>query len=411
MNSNGNHLYFPQKVRGDLLPTIAALHNIIKKQGYSDIILDFSKTDFLSPGFMLPLVTTCRNYRRDNVNFEIILPLDRRAAGMLRNANWLHTIIPELYPKSEKIYKTQVPARQFLTPDDHFSGVDETINVILNTIPDLKRPNLKALEWALNEITDNVLNHAESPVGGIMQVTTLPKRRRIEFMVSDAGIGIPASLRGSRTDILDDASALRAAINEGVTRNSKTNQGNGLYGTYKCCTVSGGEFEILSKNVRLLYTRNSLRVTSSAIPYGGTFVRASIAYDYDRLLEEALVFKGKSHDPEFDFVERRYVSDENNIIFVVKKEINNFGSRDSGRLAMVKISNITEKFKIPIVFDFNGVRVISSSFADEVFGKIFLELGSINFGQLCKFTNIDDTIKGLIDRAIGQRMKLISGNN
>ena len=51
------------------------------------------------------------------------------------------------------------------------------------------------------------------------------------------------------------------------------------------------------------------------------------------------------------------------------------------------------------------VQLISSSFADEVFGKLFIGLGPIRFGQLCRFTNIDTTVQKLIDRAIEQRMK------
>jgi hypothetical protein len=51
------------------------------------------------------------------------------------------------------------------------------------------------------------------------------------------------------------------------------------------------------------------------------------------------------------------------------------------------------------------VHLISSSFADEVFGKLFVALGPIKFGQLCKFKNVDPTVRTLMDRAISQRMK------
>ncbi len=36
---------------------------------------------------------------------------------------------------------------------------------------------------------------------------------------------------------------------------------------------------------------------------------------------------------------------------------------------------------------------------------LFLELGPIKFGNLCKFKNVDPTVQALIDRAIYQRMK------
>lgn len=198
---------------------------------------------------------------------------------------------------------------------------------------------------------------------------------------------------------------MRAAIEEGVTRNKATNQGNGLYGTFKCCEVSGGEFEVLSGTVHLLYRDGSLQVSRSNIPFKGTFVRASINYGYERLLERALVFGGKSYDPGFDYVERMYQGSGDDINFVVKQELDAFGSREAGRAARTKIENLMDGGRTAVDFDFDGLHLISSSFADEVFGKLFVTLGPIKFGQLCRFKNVDSTVQKLIDRAIGQRMK------
>jgi hypothetical protein len=47
----------------------------------------------------------------------------------------------------------------------------------------------------------------------------------------------------------------------------------------------------------------------------------------------------------------------------------------------------------------------SSSFADEVFGKLFAELGAMEFMRRCEFCSVDTTVMRLIDRAISQRMK------
>lgn len=238
-----------------------------------------------------------------------------------------------------------------------------------------------------------------------MQVMTFPKLKRVDLFVCDTGISIPRSLRSSRYDITDDTSAVRMAIEEGVTRNKSTNQGNGLYGTYKCCEVSGGEFDIVTGSVFLRYRTNDLRVGRSRIPFTGTYVRASIRYDFERLLERALIFGGRPHDPSFDYIERTYHVDGDHVSFVVSKELNAFGSRDAGRTARTKIANLMDGGRSPVEFDFEGVRLISSSFADEVFGKLFEDLGAIRFTQLCRFKKVDSTVQGLIDRAIQQRIK------
>jgi hypothetical protein len=62
--SFGNHLYFNGNSSDDPLPVIGRLHNLVHKQGFDNIILDFKQSGFLTPAFMLPVVTTCRAYRR-----------------------------------------------------------------------------------------------------------------------------------------------------------------------------------------------------------------------------------------------------------------------------------------------------------------------------------------------------------
>jgi hypothetical protein len=198
---------------------------------------------------------------------------------------------------------------------------------------------------------------------------------------------------------------LRQAIEEGVTRNNETNQGNGLFGTFKCCQVSGGEFDVLSGYVALRHRPGLVNTSKNAIPFKGTFVRASINYGFEQLLEKALIFKGRSHSPSGDYIERVYETSTDEINFHVNKELSVFGSREAGRLARNKIENLMDRGRVAIVFDFSDIHLISSSFADEVFGKIFVELGPIKFGQLCKFSHVDGTVQNLIDRAIAQRMK------
>ena len=62
-----------------------------------------------------------------------------------------------------------------------------------------------------------------------------------------------------------------------------------------------------------------------------------------------------------------------------------------------------------IVLDFSGVGVISSSFADEVFGRLFVEMGPRAFMTRIEMHHVDPTVEGLIDRAIVQRTKLGNG--
>jgi hypothetical protein len=405
IRSEANRIIIPARTSEDPLSIAAALHSIVHKSGYSDVVLDFSNTTFISPMFMLPVVALCRQYRVENVSFSINMPRAAKAQNLLINCNWAHLILPERFPDRSTANQRNLSALQFFTADEHFKAVDRSMNLIMQTAAGLNRSMLKALEWSLNEVTDNVINHAESKVGGIMQVMTFPMKERVEFYVVDAGITIPTSLRSGRSDITNDEEALRLAIAEGVTRNKQTNQGNGLFGTFRSCEVSGGDFSILSGNSSLSFSDGRLAVAHNPIPFKGTFVRASINYGYSKLLEEAFIFGGKAHIPKNDYIERVYETSDNESVFIVKNELQSFGSREAGRAGRIKLENIIRQTDQTVVCDFDGVNLISSSFADEVFGKLFSSLGPINFANLCKFKNIDSTVRGLIDRAIILRVR------
>jgi hypothetical protein len=52
----------------------------------------------------------------------------------------------------------------------------------------------------------------------------------------------------------------------------------------------------------------------------------------------------------------------------------------------------------------SDVSLVSSSFADEVFGKLFMALGPMTFGQRLQFRGHSLIVQSLIDKAISQRM-------
>jgi hypothetical protein len=135
-------------------------------------------------------------------------------------------------------------------------------------------------------------------------------------------------------------------------------------------------------------------------------VTAQIKYDQPLSLEQALRFRGRPHDP-VDLVELQYERTENGSLYLqLAKEGDGFGSRASGLPVRNKVKNLIRIGSgDKLTIDFEDIPIISSSYADEVFGKLFVEMGALSFMQKIEFKNVDETIKGLIDRAIEQRTK------
>jgi anti-sigma regulatory factor (Ser/Thr protein kinase) len=405
---SGNRLVFEgQFLMNDMLRPLVGLHQAVQDAGYRDLILDFGQCTAAFAGPMLALCAQVMRLRAARVDVELVWPNDQKLARLFKNANWAHFIEPRNCPPSEFKGHSQVPATHFTNADEQQRAVNRIVNAILGAIPELDRKELAALEWSVNEITDNVLNHAQSSIGGLVQVSTFQRsRKRVEYIVADAGVGIPSTLRATHPALTSDAEALEQAIREGVTRDKNVGQGNGLFGSYQICSHSNGFFQVESGYGKLMFTeRDGLRIATERIPYEGTLVAAQIDFSVPRLLEEALSFGGKAHQPT-DYVELRYEQhDTEDLLFRLADESPSFGSRVAGAPVRKKLLNLARMCPgRKIVLDFDGVPLVSSSFADEVVGKLFAELGPLAFMQRFQFRNIDQTARQLVDRAIAQRM-------
>ncbi len=399
-------------VTGELLDfhrLLSQIHTIVEKQGYPDLILDLEHCTSAFQNAMLSVCAQVMAYRKAGVSFDLVPPAKPTLFNLFKNTGWGHFLDPRRFDASTFRGHSQIPATQYTNPAEQQAAVNRIVNVMLGAIPDFQRADFAAFEWSVNELTDNVLVHAESPIGGLVQVSTFIKgRKRVQFVVADAGVGIPTSLRQGRPAISSDTDALDQAIREGVTRDASVGQGNGLFGSYEICSKSQGEFIVDSGYARLRYDPSAgLSISGQGIPYAGTLIVATIDFSDPRLLENALRFKGEPYTP-VDYVDTKYVSeDSGDIHFSLLEECTSFGSRVSGKPVRHKLMNLLRMSGTTTVcVDFSGVPLMSSSFADEAFAKLFLAVGPVAFIQRVKLRNLHSTAEGLVNKAIAQRMQV-----
>lgn len=398
-------------VRGELRDfhrLLSMLYVAVEKLEYPDVVLDLGQCTSAFQNTMLSVCVQVLAYRNAGVSFELVPPAAKKLSNLFRNTNWGYFLDPRQFAPSSFRGHTQIPATQYRSPAEQQAAVNRIVNVMLGAIPDLERTDFAAFEWAVNEITDNVLVHSESPVGGLVQVSTFTRgTKQVQFVVADAGIGIPKSLRSGRPDITSDTDALDHAIREGVTRDIAIGQGNGLFGSYQICNKSHGEFFVDSGYARLHYSpHGGLAVTGQVVPFGGTLVVATIDFSDPKLLAEALAFRGVKYKP-VDYVDIQYAFNaDGDILVKLLEECPSFGSRVSGKPLRNKLLNLAKMSGAGVIcVDFANVPIMSSSFADEAFGKLFLALGPVVFMQRIRLHNMIDTVQGLVNRAIAQRMQ------
>ena len=273
---------------------LAAIHQATKVRGYQDVTLDFTECTAAFSGPMLALCCDAAARRADDIDLTLLLPTVVRLRNLFVNSGWAHRIDPERYPESNFSGYVHVPTLQITTPKEQHTAVNRMVDAVLCSQTQLSRPDLAAIEWALNEITDNVMNHAQTTVGGLVQLTNHKSSRRVEFVVADPGVGIRATIQTGYPELLSDTEAIDKAIREGVTRDKDVGQGNGLFGTLELAQVGSGYLHIHSGYAGLDYSHGQVHTKSQAIPFTGTLVIAGLDLSDTDALGEALKFRGKA---------------------------------------------------------------------------------------------------------------------
>lgn len=80
------------------------------------------------------------------------------------------------------------------------------------------------------------------------------------------------------------------------------------------------------------------------------------------------------------------------------------GTRSSASRIRTEIVNLLNSNHRPILLDFDGVAVISSSFADELIGKLLIHLGFVGFNQTIHLRNMNSTVQAIVQRSVNQRI-------
>jgi anti-sigma regulatory factor (Ser/Thr protein kinase) len=388
-----------------LRDALMRMRELAENARYPTITFDFSETVAAYPTLMTAMLARVKYYHLNQIDTPIVLPISNTARASFRRYGWDVLFDPIIFKPARHRFDQFIPTFHYTDDDEQAHSVTCMIKAILLQVPNLHRSQVAATEWALSEVTDNVLNHAKSPAGGLVTCHIQHQHKQIEFIVADSGVGIARTLRE-----VDHGLALEKAIQEGVTANSQTNQGNGLYGTYRLAVHSKGLFSIRSQRGSLFVRPGgSVKVDSNSFSYPGTCVVSQIDISDPDLISKALMIKGKVHEPAFDYIEQHFESRDDGVAqIVLAQHVESLGSRASGRKVATLLKNVlsmADAKKVEI--DFADIAIVSSSFADECFGRLIASVGPTEFFSRISFVNADSTVRAIIDRSVIQRLRMV----
>jgi len=197
-------------------------------------------------------------------------------------------------------------------------------------------------------------------------------------------------------------------LERGVTRNPEVGQGNGLAGTLQIAKANEGTFHIWSGNACFKMSQGREPNFTIIPEISGTGIWLSLDTTKPVNLRTD-TFIGAS---QFGDNESTYIYSESERVttgdgLVVADECFHTGSRPPAKDLRRKIlSLLPDVDRQPVLLNFAGVKSASSSFLDELLGRLVLELGVPIFKSKVTVINMSEHIKQMANVVIKQRLEL-----
>lgn len=263
----------------------------------------------------------------------------------------------------------------------------------------------ESLNWCLYEVMDNVFQHSEASEGvAMMQIHF--RSRHCAVAVGDDGIGIHRSfIENGVYSAADAYEAIKLAIQEKVTSKPK-NMGNGLFGLMRTIGTGKGELTIHSGRGTLVYRDMKLTGGSSmSIPLLDAETHQGTVVDWQLDVSRPIDLRQVLGMPRIPNLEREKYETSDGVFTVRVLDFeDSLGSRRTAESVRTKLLNILGQGITVLDLDFSGVNVVSSSFADEVLGKLALRMGLIEFFRRFRLVGMNEIVEALVNRAIQQRI-------
>lgn len=387
-----------------ILEFINSLNGLIYKFKHKEIIIDCSNVSYVTPLPSVPIVGII-DYYKETKGINFIFKNQRK---YLQYSN---------FARPEHISNTITDrSSNLLDKFWIFSNSEEISNTVNCITASLMRKTLceegvvNGCIWAINEVMDNVILHSGIGKGFVMAQLN-NKNSRLNVCIYDYGFGIYKTLLKSDFKPRSAVDAITLSIKEGVTRDKKIGQGNGLWGLNNIISQSDGRLSIISGKGGILFSNRGevakpcYEIVMLNKDNQSTTVSFILNLNNKISLKEAL----KGHDVTDMFIEN-LKGDFGDITYKIADVGSGTGTRESGLQMKNELLNIYNITKSKIIIDFDGVGIISSSFADEFIGKLIDDIGFYQYQSIFQLVNMNEGIRPIFEASLKKRLGAVSDN-
>lgn len=218
----------------------------------TDLRVDLSDCGFLGPMAVVSLCALKRKAQLDGFAMSLVPPRHERLASYCSYSGLLSEFGLGPPPDSEHPRNVTRPVMTFVgtIPRNEIAA----LVTLARSQMRLSRTGEEDLKLTLSEVEQNVLDHSESEMGGVVSGRAFAERREVRFAVADLGVGFRMALKKrfeAETDV--DALCARSSSTRSRAGRGRTTWGRG-------CSTSPRLFG--SRKVGLSSTRDAVTSTN-----------------------------------------------------------------------------------------------------------------------------------------------------
>jgi anti-sigma regulatory factor (Ser/Thr protein kinase)/ABC-type transporter Mla MlaB component len=239
---NVNDSFAPVRV---LIERVEAMLEIA---GLQPCHIDLSRCQYLGPDAVALLAAVIDETRLQGRSLRVTLPeAPAKLRGFCRFSG-LEAAIKGT-SGSEEASQTVVPLRQILRA--RFTDAEPIIRLVHRQL-DISEESEEYLRICVNEVVQNIEDHAESRIGGIMSARYLGRAREVRVAIVDRGLGIYATLKRRYPDTTEQNMLRRVLRGKFTALSRENNAGLGLCNLSSMIEHLRGQFVIVSDRAAVI---------------------------------------------------------------------------------------------------------------------------------------------------------------
>lgn len=236
---------------------------------FEEIRVDFSKVSWIDANMAAPLGAILY---KASMSFNDVLPtgIPKGIEEILSKNGFLATYGWTL---RHDTHGTTIPYKRFKPEDERYFGTYIDQGLVGKGIPEMSVALRKKFLESIFEVFSNAVHHSGTMLGIHACGQFFPKKKRLDFSLSDLGIGFSESIRLSRRIELADEQAIEWALSErNTSRSGPVPGGMGLKLLKEFVEKNEGRIQIVSLKGYWELSPSGEHLKSFDKPFPGTIV-------------------------------------------------------------------------------------------------------------------------------------------